>query len=202
MYTGAVSGSMNDVKSLNHYFLLGDAYKQNDVIVNKITNDEQWESCGVACDNCRICKSTSPFGMQCWRHCDRCRYCKFRGHHTAQTRDPPYFNRHPDLPDPNYINFAASKFTTGGVCGPVLYADYIRQYNDYVHCKQCQLRGECWSKYQQKCVVCSDEQLAVPCEEKYGCQNPNGPLFGYGPPRDPMFTNCKKCWEKHYTTLM
>lgn len=187
---------------MNHYFLLGDAYKQNDVIVKKVTHDEQWESCKLAQENCKICKNVSPFPNECWRHCDRARYCQLRGHRSSRPHQPPYFNRHPYLPDPDYIKFAPSKFTTNGVCGPVMYTEYIKQYNDYINCKHCQEQNRCYSKYQKKCVECSDEQLAVGCEEKYGCPNPNGPLFPYGPPRDPKFTSCRKCWEKRYTTLL
>ena len=188
--------------SFDNYFLLGDSYKQQDVIVNKFTGDEQWESCKKSCENCKICRDVSPFRQNCWRHCDRCKYCKFRDHRSSQKHHPPYWTRHPYTPDPDDIDFALSHRTTSKVCGPVMYAEYIKQYNDYINCKKCQQRNKCWSKYQEKCVECSDEQLAVPCEEKYGCPNPNGASYGYGPPRNPMYTSCRKCWKKQYTTLL
>lgn len=188
--------------SFDNYFLLGDAYKQNDVIVSSVTHDEKWESCRLSCENCRVCKSVNPFRQQCWRHCDRCRYCNFRGHLTTKTHDLPYYNRHPYTPDPDDTLFTASNLATPRVCGPVAYAKFIDQYNDYVHCKQCQRAGKCWSKYQEKCIECSDEQLAVSCERKFGCPNPNGPLFAYGPPRNPVYTDCRMCWNTGYNTLV
>jgi hypothetical protein len=180
-------------KHYDSYFLLENPYKQK--ITNTITDDEKWKSCKDACEDCRICKIVNPFRQQCWRPCDRCRYCKFRNFESSKTHDLPYYNKHPYLPDPAFVDYTAPTMVTSRMCGPVAYARYINQYNNYIRCKECQAVGTCWSKYRGKCVECSDEQLAVPCERKFGCPNSSGNLFPYGPPKNPIYTDCKLCWK-------
>jgi hypothetical protein len=176
-------------------------------LVFKITADEKWMNCRDACQDCNICRRANPSYQQCWRSCDRCRNCHLRNHRSLRYRDPPYWNAHPYAPNPDlssgvqsiHVQHPAARFTTTHVCGPVLNQEYIHQYNNYMQCKRCQENDKCWSKYQQKCVDCDEGNLATTCEDKFGCPNPMSPMFGAGPPRDPLFTNCVPCWRTGYT---
>lgn len=183
------------------YWLLGDSYRQTDSYVLNTTSDEKWMNCKDACNDCRICKSVNPFYQQCWRSCDRCRYCHLRDHKSSMKRDPPYYMRHPYTPDPDYIDHSLAKFHTTAVCGPKMYEDWVKQYNNYMQCKRCQQQDKCWSQYQQRCIDCDEGHLAKSCEDKFGCPNPINPYFPSVKPINPQFTDCRPCWYKGYNTL-
>lgn len=201
----------NNTYPQGSYWLLGDQIAPNgyteDSYVLNTTTDEKWMNCKDACEDCNICRKANPFYQNCWRSCDRCRTCHLRNHRSLKTRDPPYWNRHPYAPDPNLseasinIQHPMSRFTTTNVCGPVMYQEFINRYSNYVQCQKCQSHGKCWSRYQQKCVDCDEGHLAKSCEIKFGCPNPMGPMFPYVPPRDPLMTDCRPCWQSGYTTL-
>ena len=71
-----------------------------------------------------------------------------------------------------------------------------------MQCKRCQMQGQCWSQYQDRCIECSPTQASIPCENKFGCVNPNGGEFQNTPPVDPMHSNCNPCWNSNkFTTF-
>jgi hypothetical protein len=149
------------------------------------------------CKSCDVCKSVngkSP--LRCSKVCDQCIQYQLR-HNPDKGLDLPYANRHPYLPDPDYITYADSTMVTPRICGDVIYAEYIDQYNDYINCQICQTQKKCWSSDRHKCVECSERQMKVPCARQYGCQNAYGPIFPSGPPINPMYTSCRKCWQKN-----
>lgn len=177
--------------------LLGDNYIDDGSYVLNFTADEKWLNCAGACDDCKICRSVNPFYQQCWRSCDKCRYCHLKEAKSVN-RDPPYFNRHPDTPDPRFVDFSLAKFTTTGVCGPVLYNDWVKQYNNYMQCLRCQEQDLCWSPYQQRCIECDEGNLNRTCESKFGCPNTKNPMFPPVPPINPLYTDCVRCWGRGY----
>jgi hypothetical protein len=151
------------------------------------------------CKTCDICKSVNGNSLlRCSKVCDQCIQYQLRHTPTLSSKglDLPYYNRHPYLPDPRFIKFAESQMVTPRVCGPVIYAEYIDQYNAYSNCQICQLKGECWSSERHQCVTCPKKQMQVSCGKQYGCQNAYGPIFPSTGPINPMYTNCQKCWAK------
>lgn len=185
-------------------------------LIRHVTSDEKSKKCKNACDDCSICMTINNDYQLCYRECDRCRYCSFKKHNYDQEPDPPYWNRYPELPNPilygdvlyselgskdelpiGKLNYAQSKFTTSNVCGPVMYQEYIDQYNNYMECKNCKRSGMCWSQNSKTCVHCDQNQLNRSCESRFGClgNTPNN-VNGHVPPKDPLYTACIPCWKK------
>ena len=184
--------------------------------VKHITSNEKVKKCQKACDDCNICLKVNSNYQSCFRECDRCKYCQFKDHNYNQDYDPPYWNRYPELPNPilygdvlfseigskdetpiGKLNYAQSKFTTPNVCGPVMYKEYIDQYNNFLECKKCKKHGLCWSENMRTCIKCDPRQLERSCESRFGCRGntPNN-ANGYVPPKDPLYTACIPCWKQ------
>lgn len=167
-------------------------------IASQRSNTIRKDWCLTACQRCSDCKPESRNWSECWSACDECNRC-----HARTVRDDDYNDPY------NYILVnrrldntpALAKRFCSNVCGVNMCKAYRQRYNGFTQCKRCQQQGKCWSQYQGRCVDCPREQALSSCAEKWGCPNRNGSQFGYGPPVDPMFTDCIPCWNPlTYTT--
>jgi hypothetical protein len=94
-----------------------------------------------------------------------------------------------------------SKQFCDNVCGVNMCREYRDRYEGYMQCKRCEQQSKCWSQYQNRCVECPDYTSPGRCEEKWGSANLRGSQFGYTPPVNPMYTDCKPSWHQNtYTT--
>ena len=156
---------------------------------------EKW--CNTACQRCNDCKGESRGWSECWSACDECNRCNARKVRSDVYTDPSNYvllqRKLSDMPLPKQF--------CDNVCGVNMCKAFRKQYDGYGQCKRCQQRGQCWSEYQGRCIECPRSQRFRSCEEKWGCPNPNGSQFGAVPPTDPMFTECRPCWNSlNYTT--
>ena len=155
------------------------------------------KNCDLACKHCKMCKKETRDWDKCWSACDNCNKC----HANVKTNATvvPYFHT-PPLHFQN--NFTISPKFCSNVCGYNACQAYRKRYDNYVQCKRCQQKGQCWSEYQKRCVQCNHVQLLKSCEDKFGCPNATDSRFPSVPPRDPMYNNCQLCWqETDYTTF-
>lgn len=160
------------------------------------------QNCKSACDNCNLCKKDTRDNSDCWNSCDMCNRCN-TDYKNSQSYDEPYEYRPWFLSKDNHsfgiIPYA--KQFCDNVCGIKICKKYREQYANFIQCNQCQLQGKCWSPYQQRCIDCGYTRAMEPCENKYGCANPNGFEFANVPPINPMFNNCTVCWDQsNYST--
>ena len=182
---------------------------QSDRNINHVTADIINTSCEKSQDECDFCKKTEGV---CWQQCNRAKYCKFKKQQSSFAHDPPYFDDHPYSQGLSGLpmiqkelarRYAQSQMITPRVCGPAMYTEYINQYNNYTECQRCKKENTCWSQERQKCVNCRNNQQS--CGKQFGCLTSSNsgtgvyPLLldndSYGPPIDPMYTRCKKCWK-------
>lgn len=156
---------------------------------------EDW--CNTACQQCDDCERETRTFSECWTACDECKRCQARVHR-ADVYDEPYFY----ILQPRTLagTPAIAKQYCDNICGVNMCKDYRDRLEGYNQCKRCEQQGLCWSQYQNRCVQCPSNQ-AGGCERKWGCPNPNGSQFGFVAPMDPMFTDCRPCWNAlQYTT--
>lgn len=155
------------------------------------------QNCKAACDNCTKCQKDTREHDQCWSSCDMCNRCN-ADYENSRSYDEPYEYRPWFLSQDNH-SFGIVPYTKqfcDNVCGVRMCKKYREQFNNYQQCKRCQLQGKCWSPYQQRCVDCGYDRAVIPCEEKYGCPNPNGFEFANVPPINPMLNECNVCWDQ------
>ncbi len=132
----------------------------------------KFEWCETACTNCVNCKSESRDWSDCWSWCDECNRCKAAAVGNNRYSDPYNYILQPRTLQQTC---ALSKQFCDNICGVNLCNEYRQQNSAYKFCKRVGSTG---------------------CERMYGCKNPNGEQFGYVPPIDPMYNNCKACWKK------
>ena len=152
-----------------------------------------YRGCDSACAECNACKRESRSWSECWRKCDQCNRCAAAEYRENKYADPYYYQApwvHRTL-----ATTPLSKQFCDNVCGVNMCNAYRDRYNGYMQCKRCEMQSKCWSPYQQRCVECPPDSSPGRCEMKWGCPNPNGSQFGHRPPIDPMFTDCKPCWN-------
>jgi hypothetical protein len=155
--------------------------------------------CVTACQRCDDCKREERGWDECWSACDECNRCYARTVR-EDVYDEPY-NYMPWWDNRKLSETPLAKQFCSNVCGVNMCKAFRQQYDGYAQCKRCQQQGLCWSQYQGRCIDCPRSQRFKSCEQKWGCPNPNGAQFGYVPPRDPMFSDCKPCWNSLlYTT--
>lgn len=160
------------------------------------------EYCNTACQQCDDCERETRGYSECWSACDECKRCQASAIR-ADVYDEPYFY----VLQPRTLagTPAIAKQYCDNICGVNMCKAYRARQDGYNQCKRCEQRGQCWSQYQQRCVQCPGGRAmtgsASSCERKWGCPNPNGAEFGYVPPMDPMFSDCRPCWNPmQYTT--
>jgi hypothetical protein len=159
----------------------------------------QKDWCDTACKRCTDCKSESRSWDECWSACDECNRCYARSVR-ADVYDDPYYYM-PWWGNRSFAETPLAKQFCSNVCGVNMCRNFRKRYDGYRQCKRCQQRGQCWSEYQSRCIECPRSQRFKSCEEKWGCPNPNGTQYGYVRPMDPMYTDCKPCWNPLlYTT--
>ena len=154
------------------------------------------KNCTEACDKCKMCRKDTREYDQCWSSCDACSGCQ-ADEMNARVYDEPYEVRPWFLTQQNH-SYAMLPYTMqycDNICGVRMCKRYRKQQDAYEQCKRCQLKQQCWSQVQEKCVDCSHTQYTKPCEQRFGCPNPNGGEFANVAPIDPMFTNCMPCWN-------
>lgn len=165
-------------------------------------------SCDEMCIECQDCKRDPRGRLTCWEKCDDCNRCaaaSYRNNATSRGWGPitgsslnefdaPYYYVHPWGPDRTLDTTPLSKQFSAGVCGVNTARAYDERIDNYRMCKTCEIRGQCWSPYENRCIECPADSSPGRCEDKWGCPNQNGAEFGFRPPVDPMFTNCKPCW--------
>lgn len=156
------------------------------------------ELCTTACERCTDCKAEKQ-GWQgkewseCWSACDECNRCHAREVRADQYNDP--YNYMVPFVTRSLSTEPLAKQFCSNICGVNMCKAFRARYDGYSQCKRCQQQGKCWSQYQQRCVKCAQSQAYKNCEEKWGCPSPHGTQFGYVAPIDPMFTECKPCWN-------
>jgi hypothetical protein len=155
--------------------------------------------CNTACDRCNDCKKESRAWDECWSACDECNRC-YAKTVRADVYDDPYNYMFPWY-QRTLAETPLAKQYCDNVCGVNMCRAFRQQKSGYDQCKRCQQRGLCWSQYQSRCIECPRSQRLQSCEQKWGCPNPHGSRFGYVAPTDPMYTDCKPCWNPLlYTT--
>jgi hypothetical protein len=130
---------------------------------------KQW--CDAACKRCVDCKDESRDWSDCWSWCDECQRCEAAAMN-ERSYNEPYFHtlRRRTLGEVPAI----AKQVCDNVCGVNVCKAYGERRQAYNVCRR---------------------SGSTDCERKYGCPNPNGIQFGYVLPKDPMFTDCKVCWQ-------
>lgn len=157
------------------------------------------EVCETACRSCNDCKPESRSWSDCWSACDECNRCLARKIRSDIYLDP--YNYMPWWHNKSVSNTPIAKQFCDNICGVNMCRRYRRRKEGYEQCLRCKQRGQCWSEYQSRCVQCPESQRGRSCEMKWGCPNPFGGEFGYVGPIDPMYTECRPCWnELNYTT--
>jgi hypothetical protein len=159
--------------------------------------------CATSCKTCKMCKKDTRDYDDCWAQCDNCNRCHADYHNSKQYNEPyeyrPWFL---SVDNHSFSVVPYSKQFCDNICGVRMCKKYRKRLNDYDQCRRCQIQGMCWSPYQERCIKCDLNSAMKPCEDKYGCPNPEGYEFGNVPPINPMFTNCNACWDQtSYTTL-
>lgn len=98
---------------------------------------------------------------------------------------------------PPYMYWYPNPIDCKDVCGKQVCDNYYKRRNDFYNCQRCQLVQSpgpmCWNSNLQKCVPCSREKALAPCEETYGCANPNGFPHNKVAPINPLYTGCTNC---------
>lgn len=143
------------------------------------------EWCNTACNKCVECSSEKGTSRKeypqpersysdCWSWCDECTRCE-----AAAVSDRSYNDPYNYILQPRSLaqTPALAKQFCDNICGVNMCKPYRQRQQGYQECKR---------------------QGAEGCEKSWGCPNPNGLQFGYVAPIDPMFTDCKPCWEKPF----
>ena len=100
---------------------------------------------------------------------------------------------------PPYVYWYPNPTKCRDMCGEKTCQEYYYKLNNYLNCKRCQNRrgskGQplCFDPNKQKCVECAPELALIPCEDRFGCANPQGLPHRRGPPIDPRKTGCQMC---------
>lgn len=169
------------------------------LVRRECSDSAQNQKCENACVACADCKRGTRTWSDCWKQCDECNRCAAAAHRNDSYSDPYYYE------NPWYQRTLAttplSKQFCDNVCGVNMCRAYRERYEGYMQCKRCEQQSKCWSQYQNKCVECPPHTSPGRCEQKWGGHNLKGAQFGYTPPIDPMYTDCKPCWnDSKYTT--
>lgn len=96
---------------------------------------------------------------------------------------------------PPYVYWYPNPMECRDSCGTKVCNEHYRRVNNYRMCQRCQSlkKPMCWNSEAQKCVACSPRQALSPCEDSFGCRNPNGWLQSNVAPIDPKYTGCRMC---------
>lgn len=96
---------------------------------------------------------------------------------------------------PPYVYWYPRPVECEDACGQATCDRYYRRLNDYRMCQFCQSLREpqCWDASAQRCVRCPPGVALRPCEDQFGCRNPNGWFHTRVPPQNPKYTGCRMC---------
>jgi hypothetical protein len=161
--------------------------------------------CREKCNKCTICKTLASPYSPCWEACNSCNQCK-DGIKRNDMWNKPYTYLWPHNPrahsQPNIVTHRLGRMPVSqfcsNVCGHNLCKEYREQYDNYMQCQRCQIKNQCWSPYQNRCITCEPHQYQKSCARRWGCVSPEGPEFGFVAPINPMFTDCVPCWSRTF----